>query len=154
MKFLSLLLLTIITGCASSMLPTKQRALEKIVETKMAKNKAYSSALTYIAKNFGDSSKVIKMQNKDSGTIVLKGNTICNIFRQSGDINDYRLQFTLTISLKDKKAKLNYENLYISGSTGAEVSWAYNQLSSSEKVQQSMQCLEPMNKGLFKSNDW
>lgn len=155
MKKLALLITIIfLTACASSILPVEQRKLDKVVQTKMSKNKAYNTALAFIAKSFGNSNKVLKMKNKDSGTIVLKGNTACNIFRQSGDINNYSLQFTLTIMLKNKKAKLQYENLYISSETGTPISWAYNQLSSKENVKKSMQCLETLNSGLFKSNDW
>lgn len=148
------LLLLTLSSCATSMLQKKDREIESVVKTKMSKENAYSTALTYIAKNFGDSSKVIKMKNLESGTIVLKGNTSCNIFRQAGDINNYLLQFTLTIMLKNQKAKLHYENLYISSNTGNPIGWEYNRISSKEKLRKSMGCLDSLNKGLFESNNW
>lgn len=46
--------------------------------------------------------QVIKVKNETAGSIVLKGNTSCNIFRQMGDANDYLLNFTLTVMTKDK----------------------------------------------------
>lgn len=153
MKSLIILAVFFSASCASNLLPANQRQSEEIVSTGMSKKEAYNSALVSIAKNFGNSEEVIKLKDKEAGTIVLKGNIPCNIFRQTGDINQYSLEFTLSIMLKDQKAKLFYEDMKMVSDTGSEISWAYNQLSSQEKVQKSKACLKPITKGLFRKND-
>ncbi len=140
-----LVLLFLIVSCASSIIPKEQRKLSIIEET----NNDYEDAMIYIAKSFGDSSKAVKYHNEQKRTIIIKGNTECNIFRQWGDPNKYLLQFTATIRFKVGKVHLLFENLYISSRLGQPVSWGYNQLSDDSKVKKSQECLQSFINGIY-----
>lgn len=152
MKFVQVLtVLLVVTSCASTLPPKEERSLTFVEDTKVDKNTAYTNSLSWIAKNFGNSNEVIKSQDKDTGTIILKGNTACNIFRQAGDINDYNLQFFLELNLKDNKARFQFEDLFIAGATGEPVGWEYNQLTDKTKVEKSGECLQNLRNGILNS---
>lgn len=140
--------LFILASCASTLPPKEQRSLTFVEETKTKKDDSFVNALAFISKNFGNSNDVIKAQDKKSGLIVLKGNTTCNIFRQAGDVNDYRLQFTLELNFKDNKTRFQFEDLYISSNTGAPVQWDYNQLTDKSKVEKAGECLNSLKSGI------
>ena len=145
-----LILSTLLTlcSCATALIPKDQRKLVFTEETKLSKNDAYVNSLSFIAKNFGNSNEVIKAQDKDSGLLIIKGNTDCNIFKQFGDVNNYLLQFTLELNHKDNKVKMSFEDLFISSSTGEAVGWDYNQLTDKDKINKAGECLSSLKKGL------
>lgn len=153
-NLLSVILLSaLLASCATSLPPRDQRKLTVIKETNSSKNENYSNAITYFSKAFKDSSEVIKNKDKESGRIILKGSTSCNIFRQTGDINNYSLQFTLTFNTKKQKVRFLFEDLFISNNLGEPVGWTYNQLSSPDKVKESKKCLTSLIEGAITSSD-
>jgi hypothetical protein len=157
-KLIMIITLLSLVSCASTLLPVGQRKVSIVKKTSKPKGHNYSKAMSYFAKAFKDSSKVIKSKDKGAGQIILKGNTSCNIFRQAGDINNYSLMFTLTFDAKDKKVRFLFEDLFIASNIGEPVAWGYNQLSSAENVKKSKKCLANLVSGVVESisdkSDW
>ncbi len=148
---LYILFLASFISCATGIIPKEERQLTFVKETSQKKEVNHSKAMEYFSKTFQDISSTLKRNDLASQTIILKGNIACNLFRQTGDINDYSLHFILTVDSKDKKIRFLFEDLFIAHATGQPVMWAYNQLSDKEKVQQAGNCLKPLMDGVLSS---
>lgn len=152
MKLLiSLSLIMFVTGCATTLLPQNERVYKTVVETKINKNEAYDKTLSYLAKNLGDSHASIKVKNRDSAQIVTHTNTTCNVLRQAGDINNYFAAYTLDFRAKDKKAQFLFEDVKIVGTSGLDVGWAYNQITSEANLKSVKPCLNRVVQQITKS---
>jgi hypothetical protein len=98
-------------------------------------------------------------QDADSGQVVVKGNTACDTFRQTGDVNNYRLAFNLDFTAKDNRVRFVFEDLEILDSNGQSVQYAYNQIVDKGKAEQAKSCLAPVKDGFMKTinaggTDW
>lgn len=135
----------LVVSCTMAQLPPpEQRRITLNEKVKGTKNQLYVATLTSLTKNLGNSNSAIKMQDKDAGVIVAKMNISCNIFRQTGDINEYSLSFNFSSKASDNLLKMDFEDLKIVGDTGKEVTWEYNQITNKEKVEKAKACLEPV----------
>lgn len=147
---ISVISTVLVYGCAS-LPPKDQRTVQYTNETNANKSTAYNRALGHLAKNFKDANHAIKIQNKDDAEIIAKGNISCNIFRNFGDINEYNLQFDLDFQAKDKKVRLVFEDLMITGTDGRMPAFASSQITNAEKLEKAKECLEPIRNDLLKA---
>lgn len=154
-----LIILGVVSGCATNM-PAEQRRVDFIDQTNATKQSNYNGALSYLAKNMGDSKAAIQVKDPEQGRIILKGNTSCNELRQFGDINEYTLHFNLDFLTKDKKVKMSFEDLKILGPNGLDPLWGNLQISSKENLQKIKPCLNRLRSNLLKAinspdeNNW
>lgn len=147
MKYIIVLTL-VLAGCASPELAREQRKAEYVEVTGVSADAAYSATVKYLAKNLGDSNAAIKHKDEKSRQIILHGNTLCNNLRQTGDVNDYRLQFTMDFAAKDKKARFSFEDLQMIAANGGTLGWDYLRLTSQESVNKIKPCLEGVKSGI------
>jgi len=138
------LILLFLVSCASSLMPANERSTTILHSNGLSKKDNYNNALELFSESFNDSTKVIKLVNADTGTIILKGSIECNIFRQSGDFQPYYLSFSLKFKASNNQVKLRFRNMSIVNSMGKAVAWDYNQLSSKDKVNKAKTCLMPL----------
>jgi len=158
-KGLLIVLVLIVGACGSAkLLSPEQRKEIQVLDTSFLKNENYVKALQFFSTRFGDSSKAIKLSDKGAGMIVAKGNTPCNSLKQFGDVNDYSLQFELTVETKDKKIRVAFENLVMITDLGQPVRWSNNQMSSVSNVEKAKECLAPIissfKASLSEKSDW
>ncbi len=103
----------------------------------------FNGAKEWIALNFKSANDVIQSADKDTGTIIAKGNTTyqCN---GVGDcllnLADSTLEFTLKIDTKDEKARLTFShfNLYRIGITDHKRTEGYIGKKQEENIQKQM----------------
>jgi len=130
-------------GCASKLIPVEQRSFTTIKKNTKTKSQNFDDALMHLAVGF-KTSKAIKLQQKSRGLIIASGNIECNIFRQTGDINNYNLHFDLQFTASTGSKKFKYTNMYIASIYGEPVGWEYNQISSSKKLKEAKKCLNKL----------
>lgn len=152
MKSIKFLPLLILVSCGSATLAPPTDRIVKFSESVNAdKATIHTSVMAYFAKNAGDANSAIKMQDKDSGMIVFKGNTPCNVFRQFGDVNDYFVKFSLTTKADNKLLKLTFEDLFMADKFGTPFSYEYGQLTDASKVEKVKECLSPIKSSILSS---
>lgn len=149
--------LVLCSGCAS-LPPADQRQTQFVDSTSASKTVAYKRALAEFSKGFNDANRSLQLKDEESGQIVAKGNISCDIFRQPGDVNEYSLAFVMDFQAKDKKARFKFTDMVINDKYGQPVTWEYNQLTDSEKVEKAKECLKPLHENALKaiggSNDF
>lgn len=87
---------------------------EKIIEIPNTdKDQVYEGARQWFAKSFRDSNSVLRYQNKETGSIIGKGNAkmSCSGMACLGTPRD--LQFTVQVDAKDNKARITFDDLMI-----------------------------------------
>jgi hypothetical protein len=157
MKYL--LLLTLFACGSAQLAPSSDRIHSEVIKTKYSKTQNYSKAMTYFAQSYGNAKKAIISKDSNSGTIIADGNVTCNVFRQTGDINNYSLAYRMTFNSKNKKIRLKYEDLRIINNLGENVGWSYNQLTSKSDSEKAIKkCLKPLisdiKKSITVSDNW
>lgn len=158
MKTILLATLSItLASCAGTPLASSDvRQKSYIIESKNDKAKNFSLSLAHLSKNVGDSNHAIKLQDKEDGTIIMKGLVTCNVFKQLG-APDMNLEFNLTVNSKDQKIRVFFEDLTM---TGPGSQWEYAILNNASKVEQASKCLDGIIDGLKKElstttkSDW
>jgi hypothetical protein len=152
MKFLNMLPLLALVSCGSATLAPQDERVVKFSEAVNAdKATVYTSVMAFLAKNAGDANSAIKMQDKDAGMIIFKGNTPCDIFKQFGDTNDYFVQFNMTAKADNKLLKLSFEDLTMADKFGTPFRYDYGQITDSSKVEKVKECLLPIKKSILSS---
>lgn len=92
------------------MATTEQMKHEYVIQyPAVTKDVAFDKTITWIAQNFKSAKSVIDYQDKAAGTIVVKG-IIQNVSVNStmGGAYTRQLAFTLTMDVRDEKARLNF----------------------------------------------
>lgn len=83
--------------------------ITKIVEIDgQSKEDIYGKAKLWISKTYNNAQKVIQLDDKDGGVIVIKG-----IF----EVSPAYVHYTFTIKIKDGKMKLDTDNIYSDSSS-------------------------------------
>mgnify|MGYP001358319753 CR=1 FL=1 len=142
-----------LSGCAT-LAPPEERQVQFIENVSASKAEAFSRALAYFGKAFGDAHKAIKVQNADAGQIVAKGNYPCSIFRQTGDFSNYSVHFDLDFQAKDKRIRLAFEDMRMVDGNSDPVAWDYGQIDSREKAARvGRECLVSLKSSLLKAID-
>jgi hypothetical protein len=108
MKMLLLVSVLTLASCATAM--KKEDSVFTFVETTTVdKVPAFNSALSYLAKNLGDSNYAIKIKDETNGKIITQIGTGCNELRAFADFSNYTVNYTLEADFKDKKVRLSLE---------------------------------------------
>lgn len=107
--FISLIVISII-GCASGKeASTEQMNHEYIKDfTDIKKDDLFDRSIKWITQNFRSGKEVIDYQDRTSGVIIAKG-IIPDV--DFGGLINGKLGFTLTMDMKDNKAKFSFTNL-------------------------------------------
>jgi hypothetical protein len=114
MKKRLLILLTILAvflgscGSAPATLPPEELVIQRIFEVDKSKDELYRISMEWMAKTFKSSKAVIQYEDKEEGVIVGKGFTVVR-YGLGIPANTY---FTLTIEVKDNKARATVEDAY------------------------------------------
>jgi len=97
-------------GCATTQKLTKEElTVQSIQEISKSKTELYKLSNEWMAKSFKSSKQVIQYQDKDEGIIVGKG--FIGITYTLFPMDTW---FTMTIEIKDNKARVTFEDIYIS----------------------------------------
>jgi hypothetical protein len=139
----------LVTGCAvAPLLPAEQRKAEFVDQTTATKDEAYSRALTYLAKNLGDSNHAIKLQDKGESHIVVKMNSVCPELKPASlDLNTYSIDFNLDVQTKDKKMRTSFEDLDVISSNPQQI-MGIPRISDQETLAKAKTCADRVRKGL------
>lgn len=113
----------LIQGCIS--MPTQAEIQEnsykgdsQVVEfSNIDKSKIFDASKIWIAKRFTSANSVIQYADKDKGTIIGKGNFSLKCPAGVGGLDclaytSTRAEFTLTIDVKDNKARLTFSDVH------------------------------------------
>lgn len=134
MKKLSFILLVVsLVGCVMppkwrESLDPDEKSIVYINTHEKLQNDAYVSAHSWIAKNYNSAHDVIQMQDKEAGMLIVKAGypfaypvdpPINSVFL-SGFVN-----YTLSITVKDKKIKFEFITGPVSGQDGARWNGTY-----------------------------
>ena len=152
MKAFKFLPLLILVSCGSATLAPQNVRVVKFNEVVNSdKATIYTSVMAFFAKNAGDANSAIKIQDKEAGMIIFKGNTPCDIFKQFGDTNDYFVQFNLTTKAENKSLKLTFEDLVMADKFGAPFRYDYGQITDASKAEKVKECLLPIKSSILSS---
>jgi hypothetical protein len=109
--FISIILSSLFLSCMSSpaKLPADQLIIQKIISSEKTKNQIFDSCMEWITKNFRSAKAVIQYQDKNEGKIICKGYTVIK-YGMGIPADTY---FTLSIEMKDNKARITFEDAYM-----------------------------------------
>lgn len=105
-----------LTGCATIEQAKKppMTQYEKIVEVpNTSKDEIYEGARQWFAKSFRDSNSVLRYQDKESGSIIGKGNAKMPCSGMACLGTPRNLQFTVKVDAKDNRARVTFDDLMI-----------------------------------------
>lgn len=120
-NYIFLLIVFIFISCASSQKATEEQMKHEYIKefTGISKDEIFDRSMRWITQNFKSAKSVVDYEDKSAGTIVAKG-IIPDI--DLGGVFNANLGFTLTIDIKDGKARFKYDNLIpIDPNSGQEV---------------------------------
>ena len=97
-----------LAGCASQQpLPKSERQYQKIVDVSGSKQELYTRTLEWLARSFGSSKEVIQFSDPDQAKVIGKG-----IMKVNYTITPVDTHFTLTIEIRDNRARFTFDQLY------------------------------------------
>jgi len=102
-------LILIVTACKGTQRATPEKLApeEEIVQHPLSKNEAYTRAYRWAAENYASANEVVQMEDKESGTLVMKGayeRSVANVPGKSGIF-----LYTLTLDIRDEKMRLTFD---------------------------------------------
>jgi hypothetical protein len=83
------------------------QAVEEVVEHPLTQDEAYTKAYRWAAENYGSANEVIQMEDRDSGTLILKGVQDMSIAYVPAERGLF--EYTLTLDIRDKKMRLTFD---------------------------------------------
>ncbi|WP_296244736.1 MULTISPECIES: DUF4468 domain-containing protein [unclassified Psychrobacter] len=105
-----------VTGCAT-MEQVKQPPMtqyQKVIDIpNTSKDEVYEGARQWFAKSFRDSNSVLRYQDKESGSIIGKGNAKMSCSGMACIGTPRNLQFTVKVDAKDNRARITFDDLMI-----------------------------------------
>ena len=131
MKNLILILVILTTNMISAQLSEKFPKDDNgnVVHTKIvtlenkSKDQLYILAKMYFAETFKSANDVIQLDDKENGVILGKG--ITNFMVKSGKYNfNCKMSFTMKVSIKDNKCKLEVYNIVYNDTSTAESNYS------------------------------
>lgn len=83
----------------------------------MSKDKIYTSAKQWVAKNFVSAQDVIQFDDKEAGTLIVKGNIdypcsnvwSCSHYDLTGEV----VKFTMKVDVKDQKIRVGIDDVFV-----------------------------------------
>ncbi len=114
--FISAISVMALSGCAT-IEQAKQPPMtqyQKVVEVpNTSQDMVYEGARQWFAKSFNDSNSVLKYENKETGSIIGKGNAKMSCSGMACLGTPRNLNFTVKVDAKDNKARITFEDLMI-----------------------------------------
>ncbi|WFF39295.1 DUF4468 domain-containing protein [Moraxella nasibovis] len=106
-----------LVGCAttSGTVSEPMNTYQRIVDVPNVKqDMVYEGSRQWVAKNFKSANSVIQYQDKETGSVIGKGNMSypCSFLRCSGGTSPV-LQFTFQVDSKDNRARVSFSDLTI-----------------------------------------
>lgn len=97
----------LIFSCLVIGLNSKAQKSEIIIDSLQTKSSLFSKSLIWVTKSWKNAENVIQLKDEASGTIIVKGNLATT--NRNHDVT----KSTITISVKDGKAKILFEDTYL-----------------------------------------
>lgn len=123
----------------------KEEVRQKVykIEHTLDKKKAFTKVVIWSVKTFVNSNETVKLKDPELGVFIAKGNLSCDALGLgSGFGKDQRIDFTLEITIEDKKAEIKATDI-VGKSEGSYDSGA--RPSSPEEVEKvATSCLNPL----------
>lgn len=127
---------------APDLLPKDQREKSYIIETKLDKKKAFKKIIVWSAKTFANANETVRLKDEEIGMFVAKGNLSCEALKLgSGYAKDQRVDFTLEISVENKKVEVKITDLIGTSSGSYDAGSRPSKKEEMEAV--AKECLEP-----------
>ena len=102
------MILGMLVSCATTMQAVGESMIvQRIIEVQGTKSELYRLANEWMAKSFVDSSEVIQYRDKDEGIIVGRG-----ITKQPIGLITFNFWYSLTVEVKENKARVTIEDIY------------------------------------------
>ena len=131
MKHTFLLLVgTIFLGCAGNYtLMEDNIEFQRVIEVTGGQDTLFPKALQWLAKTYNDSKEVIEYEDKAEGKIIGRGSTQV-LWNPTGlSPASINIKYSITIEIKDNKARITIGNFYHPGFQGAPIYQdSYNRL--------------------------
>lgn len=105
-KYLLVIILMCSCGSTQPILASSETKQVFTEKTSATAKEGYSSALSYLARNLGDSNYAIRMKDFESKKIVTKIGLSCNELNDSMFKYTYTAHFTVEASFKDNSVKI------------------------------------------------
>lgn len=103
-----LLMSAVILPVAAKKLPPEELIIQRVIEAEKLADELFSLSLEWIAKNFRSAKSVIEVEDRASGKIIGRG-----MIPVTYTIVPVDTFFTLTIEVKDGKARITVENAFM-----------------------------------------
>lgn len=105
-----------LVGCVTPMTPTKQSMpdITQIIEVpNKSKDQIFEDSKIWIAQSFKSANNVIQYADKDTGSIIGKGNIQypCDGLIDCGAFGNDKVNFTIKIDTKDNKARVTINDV-------------------------------------------
>ncbi|TGK45539.1 DUF4468 domain-containing protein [Leptospira bouyouniensis] len=116
MRYIFSSLLICLSFACVTLAPKSEREIITVLETKVSKDDAYDRALIWFAKNLNNSNWAVQVKDKPNGRIVSNIKLLCpnmSAFQSSIGNKNY-IDFSVDLTLKDKKVRIIFENLVYS----------------------------------------
>lgn len=107
MKKLTITLLIYLSFFAQSFSQSQDLSISEVVTSTLKKDVLFGNAQTWITKSFGDYKSVVQFEDKNSGKIIIKGNSKLDV-RSS-----HEFKFLIEINVKDEKYKIDISDIEI-----------------------------------------
>lgn len=149
MRCLFFLLTLGLIGCATAQLAPESIRQKNYNKAILDKNKSFDKAIDWIAVNFDNSKKVVRVQDKERGKIILKGNVSCNALNLgNGYANKPYLDFTMEVSFETKNVVVQAQDIVAKAISSA---WDSGQrpINKDEADKAFAECIDPVIKNLF-----
>lgn len=115
---LAVTFMIVIVGCATpKVVPPEERHVQYIIDAPgKSQAEIYRLCNEWMVKTFKSAEAVIQYQDKEEGIIVGKGQIIMD-----HPLGPQWVWVTLTLEMKDDRARMTFEDMYIEGGMGVRV---------------------------------
>jgi hypothetical protein len=113
MKLVVTLLIGLSLSSCATLAPPQERAVTYQFKPSMSKGKIHARINEWVAKHFNDANTVIKMNDKEEGKLVVKGQVSCPEIDQFSAAMGviHSLDFTLVATSTDNQANIAIEDI-------------------------------------------
>jgi hypothetical protein len=138
MRFSLILLLSATIVSCVSLAPREVRQISYPISTRLLKANTHVKINEWAAKNLGDSNSAIKMNDKDTGKLIIHANVKCAEANPASAFlgNPVALWFNLTVTSQDNAVDFLFEDVIVEGG------WEPSSTQQMSKL--STACLEPI----------
>jgi hypothetical protein len=135
LMLLGAVLITNLFNYAQTVEPNESGMYENITVIELegfSKADVFSKAIEWVALNYKNADKVIKMQDANSGKIILKGNFSTDLYMKQGWINH-----TMIIECKDGKMRVTFNNFSYYSTGSGEMAFEKPMMSKKKAIEEA-----------------